>query len=96
MAASEHVSDNQFVQYKLPKRFVDDHIRRDLLRADAVVKSTAKHHVVSMNEAERKELLSDASYYSNAHRLGDYREPEYRGLISSARAVINVLNPKDK
>jgi hypothetical protein len=91
MAASEHVSDNQFVQYKLPKRFVDDHIQRDLLRRDAVVKSTAKHHVVSMNKEERDELVSDASYYSDSHREGDYREPEYRGLISSARAILKIL-----
>lgn len=79
--------------YRIPKRFVEDHDSRDLLRDandeiirldDVTVKQTKAQYVVRLTIEQADELMSDAEFYAN--------EPEFDlGLRSSARATMNAL-----
>lgn len=68
--------------------FVNDHISRDLLRADAVVRTGTRWVEVEVTEAEIAELLSDARHYADPSTDLD---PSQSGLKASARALIKAL-----
>ena len=88
---------------KIPKRFIDDHVDRQLLRiADGseygqsveldvvLVRELTKHYVVQLTDAQASELLSDADYYRDGGGGGmDFFE--MGGLIASAAATYNAL-----
>ncbi len=88
---------------KIPKRFIDDHVDRQLLRiADGsecgqsveldvvLVRELTKHYVVQLTDAQARELLSDADYYRDGGGGGmDFFE--MGGLIASAAATYNAL-----
>jgi len=71
----------------LPPRFYDDHADRDL-PAGRVIGRTRKSVTVELTAAEWTELRSDADHYANSNAYGD---PEFRGLIASARATLRRL-----
>jgi hypothetical protein len=87
------------VTVKVPKRFFNDHVDRDCLRGadneqikpDAVItRELSKHYVLTLTEAQAKELLSDANYYRDGGGGGmDFFE--LGGLIASAKATYNAL-----
>jgi len=84
--------------YKLPKRFVNDHIKRSCLRQedgsgygmriglDAVLaEETKAHYFVNLTIKQAQELLSDADYYAF------YSDQPDIGLRASARATHKAL-----
>jgi len=91
--------------YKLPKRFIEDHDYRELLRAapvddaeygelisikDILVKETKSHFFVALTEEQALELVSDANYYRDGGGGGmDFSE--MGAIIISARATYNAL-----
>jgi len=91
------------ITVKIPKRFIDDHVDRQLLRIangsamglevglDAVlVRKLSKHYVVQLTDLQASELLSDADYYRDGGGGGmDYFE--MGGVIASAKATYNAL-----
>lgn len=81
------------VTVKIPKRFYDDHVARDL-PAGKVVEDMPRHYRVELNAADYTELLSDADHYVWLGRTGDL-DPEYFGLVSSARATVAALRKVD-
>lgn len=84
-------------QYRIPKRFIEDHDSRDCLRdandeiinmSAVVVRRNKKHYVVALTDAQAAELLSDANYYKD---LGSELGFEGMSLVSSARATYDAL-----
>lgn len=75
------------LKVKLPPRFYDDHVSRDL-PAGVTVKRTKGYIEVELTGFEFDDLLSDAQHYATP---GMYPEPEYRGLVASARATVVKL-----
>jgi hypothetical protein len=84
-------------QYRIPKRFIEDHDSRDCLRdanneiinIDAVIERTnKKHYIVALTDAQAKELLSDADYYKG---LGSDLGYQGMSLVVSAQATYNAL-----
>jgi len=78
--------------YKLPARFTQDHIERDLLDDERVVRWTREHAFVALTDDEWCEFESDADYYAT----GTGFHPEYRGLIASARATLKALRQQGR
>lgn len=74
--------------YKVPPTFVLDHIERNLLPQENIVEIKKKYVVVSLNDDQFSELLSDAKHYADG---AGGLDPEYRGLIMSARATVKAL-----
>ena len=77
------------ITVRLPKRFYDDHVARDLPAGD-VFKETSKHFVVALTVADYDEVLDDARHYVWLGTTGDL-DPEYSGLVASARATVKIL-----
>ena len=73
---------------KVPKRFYDDHVSRDLL-AGNVLRSSGAYYVVEMDDETFKDLMSDADYY--ATMPPGEMDSSYRGLIQSAQATVRAL-----
>lgn len=80
------------MRVKVPRAFVEDHARRDLIERglDAcTVKVLKSGYVLDLTEAEFDELLDDARYYSGEGcRVFGF---EMAGLISSARATVRAM-----
>lgn len=74
------------ITVKVPPRFYDDHVSRDL-PAGVEVKRTGTSVTVRLTPDEFAELRSDAAYYAQIE--GD---PWLRGIISSAKATLNALD----
>jgi hypothetical protein len=81
-------------QYRIPKRFIEDHDSRDCLRdanneiinVDAViVRTNKKHYIVALTDAQAAELLSDANHYK------DLAGWDGMSLVVSAQATYNAL-----
>ncbi len=84
-------------QYRIPKRFIEDHDSRECLRDanneiikldDVLVRENKKHYIVAFTDAQAEELLSDADYYRS---LGSELGWECMSLVSSARATYDAL-----
>ena len=75
------------MRYKVPATFYLDHVSRDL-PGGTVIKSTKTYVLVELTEEERRELLSDASYYSTDWK---YMGREFMGLGKSAAATVRAL-----
>ena len=52
------------MEIKVPRRFFDDHIDRDL-EAPAVLRETKKHYFIDGDSEHLAELLNDADYYAS-------------------------------
>lgn len=91
--------------YKLPKRFLQDHDYRELLRVapvddaeygelisikDILVKETKSHYFVALTAEQAHELVSDANYYRDGGG-GGMEWSEMGAIISSARATYIAL-----
>lgn len=87
-------------EYRLPKKFIEDHDDRNLLRRadgsemgeiisldDVVVKQTKSHYIVNLTIEQANELMSDADYYATPGVI----DPSLFGLCSSARATVKAL-----
>ena len=77
------------VDVRIPKRFYEDHVGRDL-PAGTIVRELAKHLVVQLDHEAFAELLDDAVFYGEPETQRDMG-PEYAGLCSSARATAAAL-----
>ena len=74
--------------YRVPARFLEDHIERDLYRGDlAAIRWTRNGAIIPADADTIDELLDDAQHYAAS---GDF-SPECRGLIISARATVKAL-----
>ena len=74
---------------ELPRRFFEDHEERELPSGE-VAKRKSKTVVVDLNDEELDEVDSDARYYADSS-YGDM-DPEYWGLVLSARATTKKIN----
>jgi hypothetical protein len=72
---------------KVPPVFYWDHCGRDL-PAGEVLKETNAYVLIALNQNEYSELLSDAEFHSDC---ASWAGNEYRGLQSSARAMVRAL-----
>jgi|FLYL01.1.fsa_nt_gi hypothetical protein len=79
------------IELRLPPAFIIDHIDRDLLRSDAVVKETRTYVVVALTDDELAELLSDARHYADPVN-GYSSDPLFRGLARSAAATVRAID----
>lgn len=90
------------ITVKIPKAFIQDHSERECLRDDdgseygrrmwlkeVVTRELTKHYIVTLTEAQARELLSDATYYAEigVRELGW----QMGGLVASARATRDAL-----
>jgi len=91
------------LEVRVPKRFIEDHDDRGCIRIadgsdygkrgsieDVVVRTLKYHYIVSLTDAQARELLSDANYYRDGGG-GGMDMKEMLGLISSAKATYNAL-----
>jgi hypothetical protein len=78
------------VVVKLPPRFYEDHVSRDL-PAGRVVRSTQRHVYVELDRAAHDELESDARFYAEMGSEGAF-EPGLSGIVASARATLRALD----
>ena len=83
-------SSDTLYSLKVPKYFFDDHCDRGCVEGQyeekfGIVKSTKTHYFLKLNEADAKDLLSDADYYATGGFIQESRE--WLGQVSSARAT---------
>lgn len=74
---------------KIPRRFYDDHVDRDL-PAPRIAKETKANYWVYSDENIR-ELLSDAKYYDECLKNGGWQDAYVRGIALSARATRKAI-----
>lgn len=77
----------------LPRIFYDDHVERDCLPGE-VVKMGIRLVTIRCDDKTLEDLYSDAKHYASltAGEGSDYdMEPEYRGLIRSAKATLKRI-----
>ena len=72
---------------KIPRRFYDDHVERDL-EAPPVVKATKTHYWIDAKSEHLDELLSDASHYAD---MAGYMAPHVFGICRSAAATKRAI-----
>jgi hypothetical protein len=77
---------------RIPKRFYNDHVARDL-KAPAVIRKTKQHYIIDATPSSAfDELLSDALFYADGDASGfDMSDPDIRGIVASARATARAL-----
>lgn len=76
--------------YRLPPRFVEDMVDRELLPESVIVRQTKSYAIVDLDEAQLSEVRKDAEFYvSEASYFVD--DPYVRGLVASARATLRAL-----
>jgi len=91
------------LEVRVPKRFIEDHEDRSCIRIadgsdygkpgkieDVLVRALKYHYIVSLTDAQARELLSDANYYRDGGG-GGMDMKQMLGLISSAKATYNAL-----
>jgi hypothetical protein len=72
---------------KIPKRFYDDHIGRDL-EAPRVVRETQRHYFIEAKSQHMDELMDDAWYHATqVDDCGGF----VGGVVKSADATVNAL-----
>ena len=77
-------------EYRVPKKFYDDHIGRADNPSAVPPKSSGAYYNVSLTKEEYDDLLSDADYYADGQGSGDF-DPELNGLLRSAAATLKAL-----
>lgn len=77
-------------QYKVPKKFYEDHRSRDLL-SGSVVNTTKTHYVIELDDAAYNEMLEDAKFYSDLSYVIELMGKQYLGLARSAQATVKAL-----
>jgi hypothetical protein len=71
--------------YRLPAKFYNDHVFREL-PAGKVLKQNDRYVTVELDREAYDDLLSDADYYDDAEMWENHR-----GLAMSARATFKTL-----
>lgn len=69
---------------RIPRRFFDDHLERDL-PTPAIVRETNSHYFIDPADAALSELVSDARHYA------DGLDDAPLGIVTSARATLRAL-----
>ena len=77
-------------EYRVPKKFYDDHIGRADNPSANPPKSSGAYYKVSLTKEEYDDLLSDADYYADGQGSGDF-DPEMNWLLRSAAATLKAL-----
>ena len=72
---------------RIPQKFIQDHQERDL-DTPCVLRRTKQHCYIAADDPALDEMLSDAEHYAEG---GIPAQPEYLGLISSARATMRAI-----
>lgn len=72
---------------RIPRRFYDDHQARDLSTPE-IVRESARHYWIDLDDSAASELLSDARYYASEAM---YMDPPRPGLAASARATVRAI-----
>ena len=70
---------------KIPQRFYDDHVERDLPAPD-VVRETSRHYWIDAESEHLQELLNDAEFYASHIDM-----PHLFGLCRSAAATAGAI-----
>jgi len=79
-------------EFKIPKRFIEDHASRGLIELDSVmVRETKSHYWVRLSEEQASELRSDADFYGCSDMAGEFIQSMGVGFVSSARATKKAL-----
>lgn len=76
------------MQYRLPPRFIEDVIDRELLPPDVIVRQTQSYVIAELDEAQLAELRKDAEFYVSQSA---YWDESVRGLVASARATLRAI-----
>ena len=71
---------------KIPQRFYDDHVERDL-GSPKIVKETKSHYWIDANSEHLDELLSDADHYSYTVDWPSYMFGICRSAAATADAI---------
>jgi hypothetical protein len=77
-------------QYKVPQRFYQDHLSRDL-GTGKIVAESGNYFIVELDESSYYELLSDAEFYSDSSYVVSQMGNGYLGLSKSAQATVRAL-----
>jgi hypothetical protein len=72
---------------RIPKRFYDDHVERDL-DAPGILNETKGHYYIDALSPYLDELLSDAEYYA---AMANYMDDHVFGICVSARATARAI-----
>ena len=72
---------------RIPKRFYDDHVDRDL-PAPEIARETKQHYFINATSEHLEELLGDATFHVETKPSFF---PEYYGLCESARATARAI-----
>lgn len=69
---------------RIPKRFLDDHLERDLLTPE-ILRETSTHYFIASGDPAMGELIDDARHYANS------LDEAPRGIVLSARATLRAI-----
>lgn len=69
---------------RIPKRFLDDHLERDLPTPE-IVRETSFHYFIASGDPTIGELIEDARHYA------DGLDEAPRGIVMSARATLRAI-----
>jgi hypothetical protein len=69
---------------RIPKRFLDDHLERDLPTPE-IVRETSLHYFIASGDPAIGELIEDARHYA------DGLDEAPRGIVMSARATLRAI-----
>lgn len=69
---------------RIPKRFLDDHLGRDL-PTPKMVRKTSFHYFIASGDPAMAELIEDARHYA------DGLDEAPRGIVLSARATLRAI-----
>jgi hypothetical protein len=71
-------------QIRIPKKFYDDHVERDL-PAPEIIRSTASHYWIENTDPAMAELTDDANHYANDGTDAD------AWIVFAARALVKAI-----
>lgn len=73
-----------YTQIRIPKRFLDDHLERDLPTPE-ILRATSTHYFIASGDPAMGELIDDARHYA------DSLDEAPRGIVLSARATLRAI-----
>jgi hypothetical protein len=79
------------IEIRIPSRFYYDHKNRDLPSGEAIKDYANGQTLIRATQSEITEILDDANFYIE---IASDLEPEYFGLIQSAKATVRAINKR--
>ena len=76
------------MRLRLPPRFYDDHVSRDL-PGGVEVHRTKTYILADLTAGDLAELRDDAAYYVSE---GGWMDRDHRGIVASARATLKAID----